>query len=298
MRATIEISAACILCGSRESRERWRTSDTTVRECTGCGLVFTPPAPAAAIESIYDAGYFESWGISHGSLAEAVRAMKRHTFVRYFDRLRRVLPEIAVPGAKTLDVGCATGYLPATAQELGYDAYGVELSAYAAALAEQLLPGRIFNGPLERAGYASGLFDIVTMCDLIEHVPDPAGTLAEAARVLRPGGALLLVTPDVESASARVLRKYWVNVRAEHLWYFNRDRLGILLDRQGFQTVYTGPASKATTIDYARRQFEAYPRPVLTRAAKLSRVLPRMIREHPFFTRVGDMLVVARRAAG
>jgi SAM-dependent methyltransferase len=224
-----------------------------------------------------------------------MREMKSHTFRRYLEALRRACPDVMVPGARTLDVGCSVGFMPETARALGYDAYGSEYNPAAAIAAEERLPGRIRAGALEDAAYRHGEFDAVTICDVLEHVPDPLGTLTEIHRILRPGGAVLVVTPDAKCLSARVLGRHWVNVKPEHLWYFTRDQLRDALRERGFRVETMRTASKMTMPDYARRQLVAYPRPLLTPAGRLAGLLPRRLRDVHVPVRVGDMLVVARK---
>src|SRR5918911_194759 len=62
----------------------------------------------------------------------------------------------------------------------------------------------VVHGILEEAAFPAGWFDAVFMIDVIEHLADPVRTLAEVARVLRPGGTLCLVTPDASAVAARL----------------------------------------------------------------------------------------------
>lgn len=102
-------------------------------------------------------------------------------------------------GARVLDIGCGQGfYLPLYA-ELGLKATGIELDPIPRAKAERVaasLGFTIHDAPAEHLPFAAGRFDAVVMSEVLEHLPDPAIALAEAARVLTPGGVLLVTVPN------------------------------------------------------------------------------------------------------
>jgi SAM-dependent methyltransferase len=68
-------------------------------------------------------------------------------------------------------------------------------------------------------------FDLVTLVDVVEHVSDPVGLLHDAGDRLSGRGRLLVVTPDVGSVAARVLRERWWHLRLAHVGYFTRATL-------------------------------------------------------------------------
>ncbi len=75
------------------------------------------------------------------------------------------------------------------------------------------------------------------MVDIIEHTPIPFEAVNKAGQILRPGGLLALVTPDIHSASARIAGRGWWHLRPAHLAYFSRASLAALLGRAGFSIV-------------------------------------------------------------
>ena len=74
-------------------------------------------------------------------------------------------------------------------------------------------------GVLEPDTYPPDTFDVVSMGDVIEHVPDPLATLRTVARILKPGGHVLISTPNVDSAAARFLQVK----PEEHIYYFSAE---------------------------------------------------------------------------
>jgi SAM-dependent methyltransferase len=143
---------------------------------------------------------------------------------------------LAAPN-RVLDVGCATGDLLLAIREAGNpDVTGVEPGARAAKVARQR-GLRVHVGGLEDARFDAGSFDTILLSHTLEHVRDPIATLREIRRVLRPGGALVLWLPNVESIEARLLGRYWIGYDApRHLTTFGLTTLSRALAATGFQT--------------------------------------------------------------
>jgi SAM-dependent methyltransferase len=93
------------------------------------------------------------------------------------------------PGLRVLDIACGPGYAAATAAGRGASARGLDFSPAMLAVAREAHPGIVFDeGDAEALPYADGAFDAVVSNFGIHHVPRPAVALAEAHRVLAPGG--------------------------------------------------------------------------------------------------------------
>jgi SAM-dependent methyltransferase len=139
---------------------------------------------------------------------------------------------LGVRGSRLLDVGAASGVLVEQATRLGWEAEGIEPSAWLADKArERGLSVR--TGTLPHPALTPP-YDVVTLVDVIEHVTDPRGLVEEAHRLLRPGGLLLVVTPDVSSFAARALGPRWWHYRIAHVGYFSPSTLDALLSTSGF----------------------------------------------------------------
>ncbi len=104
----------------------------------------------------------------------------------------RLIPPAPRPGARLLDLGCGGGVL-APHVPLGYEHHGVDLNA--AALAQAAAHGiRTLQADVTAVPLADGFADVVVAGELLEHVPDPEAVIAEAARLLRPGGTVIFDT--------------------------------------------------------------------------------------------------------
>ncbi len=221
----------CPLCGGRGARPFLKRPSLTVLKCP-CGLAFTPPETPA---EPYDAAYFRKWEGGGGGVV----GMKKRTY-------REVLSKVKGRGVKrVLDIGCAFGWSLDAAREDGFETAGVEVSGHAAQEA-----GKRHDVRPDTASFGDGSFDAVTLVDVIEHVRDPLGLLREVRRLLRPGGAAALTTPDLSSLSARSLGARWPYAIPEHVVYFDRATIRRALRTAGLEPRKVGPLRKSLRADY------------------------------------------------
>ncbi len=223
--------------------------------CRRCGLVINHPQPSdEVLAQIYSDSYFDVTGRSVNP--EGARQAKIKTFQRNYRWVADRLPR----GAKVLDIGAGEGFAMEVARQLGFDPYGLELSESAyRQLVEKFGPDRVFHSNIDDFD-TDVRFDLITMFDLIEHPRDPARVLAKAARMLRPGGYLLISTPDTGSLSARLMGRLWVHYKPEHLFYFNQRNMRTLLERH-FDEIRIRPHRKILTKEYIASYNRIYIRP-------------------------------------
>ncbi len=118
---------------------------------------------------------------------------------------------------------------------LGWEAEGLETDVVAAGLARRRARAVIHEAPLEALDLPAAACDLVTLLHVLEHVPDPRGTLAAVRRVLRPGGTLLLALPMSGGLEAALFGSAWYHLDLpRHLWGFTPHALTRLLEESGF----------------------------------------------------------------
>ncbi len=144
--------------------------------------------------------------------------------------------EIAQSG-RVLDVGCGDGNGIAFLNSLGLHASGVEIDPHAVKAA-RTRGLDVIQGDIGSAGIADNSFDVVTSGHVLEHVHDARGFLVECRRVLKPGGALVAMTPNARSELLGRHGRNWRGLEPpRHLLLFNADNLAQLASEVGFREI-------------------------------------------------------------
>ncbi len=208
-----------------------------VVRCKRCGLIYVSPRPKPQL--IRD-GY---------SLAEDKQyiSQERARFLTFKNSIK-TLKRLRDNG-RLLDIGAASGTFVKTAIEAGYDACGVEPSAWMCEIAKKYYGVTILPAAVEEMKFPDNSFDIITMWDVLEHVCDPMNTLKEAARILRPQGLLLINYPRIDDVLARIFGRKWWFLLSVHLYYFTPKTLSLYIERLGFEKL--GHRAHLQMLEYA-----------------------------------------------
>lgn len=259
--------------------------------CRGCGMVWQGRQPSDAdLARIYSSGYFDSWGGSNDT------APYWKLKLALADHLLNQVPRSPERKA-VLDIGCATGACLSAIHRRGWEPCGLDVNEHAVQLSAKNVPqAEVKVGTTSDASEWAERFDVVVMSDVIEHVRDPFAEMYRVWALLKPGGYLVLLTPDILSLSARLMGRHWIHYKQEHLFYFSRKGLRMLLDRSGFVDCSMRFAPKPMTLHYAVNQFRSYRVPVVSDLFRLlGAVLPSAAQEATFKVPMGEILAVARK---
>ncbi len=226
---------ACELCGSSARTTLLTLPPYGYHACAGCGHVYLSPRPRPAVLPRLYQDYFS---------AEVPRIEAwRRMMARVYRTAIRLLREAGVPAeGRVLDVGAGYGFFLDALRDQGFSAHGVEPSRTACEFARRWLGVDPACVTLEEWDGPVAAFDALTAFYVIEHVPDPKALLAQAHRLLRPGGILLLrwphTTPLVKAVSWSGARPDWYDP-PWHLRDFSPRTLAALLKGAGFGEVRT-----------------------------------------------------------
>jgi SAM-dependent methyltransferase len=136
---------------------------------------------------------------------------------------------------KVLDVGAGTGGQVAELVRLGYEAVGLEPNAQAVAIARSR-GWPVHHGTAEAPPFEDATFDTVILSQVVEHLVDPIAALASLRRLLRPGGRLIVLTPNVRGLPQRLFGREWAHWHAPyHLHLFGRRQLRTAIGRAGYR---------------------------------------------------------------
>lgn len=189
----ILVERSCPLCGMPGGEVLFVKYRFPVRRCGSCGFVFA--GPILDPEKIH-AGYMEMGEISGHHLSMLTQDFYRSCALKRFEfELQQVLLRASRPMKTYLEIGCSVGTGLEVAGDYGLDALGIEPNADAAAIA--LSRGhRVIVDVFRPQSFAGKRFDVITCMDVIEHLPDPVGFLAQIVSVLSDDGLALIQVPN------------------------------------------------------------------------------------------------------
>lgn len=260
------IVVPCPICGDNVSSELFVSEDLltrsgvfTVARCRSCTTLYTRKRPSEehlwdfyprtfyesavgppsalpkelplttriVLQAVY--GYPLSLRIGRGTSGVVCRV------ARYLGRDSSWVPY--VPDGRLLDIGAGRGAVLKTYAALGWSVAGVEPDQWAAEQA-RATGLEVMTGFLTEGQYESASFDAVILNHALEHTPNPVSLLAEAARILRARGWLLIRVPNAASLEAQAYGRYWRPWEVpRHLVHFGPKTLTALLDRTGYDVV-------------------------------------------------------------
>ena len=222
--------------------------------CGACGTLVLRDMPTGDVTAVGpdEAGlYGRDYWFNHQEVDVGFPNSTRRTRADLPERcvhwLRAVL-KYKLPPAKTLELGAAHGGFVAMLRRAGFDATGLELSPWIADYARRTFGVPMLQGPVEKQPVAPGSLDVIAMMDVIEHLPDPVGTLTACVRLLKPGGVLFVQTPEFPEGMTldqmHAGEKTFVqHLRPqEHLYLFGRRASAELMRRVGLPHVTFEPA--------------------------------------------------------
>lgn len=202
-----------------------------IARCAHCNLAQTVPAPSPTeLDRYYPRGYHSTTKRYRGGM-DRVLGLVHRSRIRSIERLLGGIGSV-------LDIGCGPGVLLNQMRRRGWSTRGTERSPWAAQQARDVLHLDVRAQDVDELVTEGVTFDTVVLWHVAEHLHAPLETIRGIARLLRPGGILLIAVPNFGSPEARIGRSKWFHLDVpRHLVHFTPATLGAMLGAAGFETV-------------------------------------------------------------
>ena len=197
----------CPICGSNEAYPALEWQGSRMVQCHSCSLLYRNPRPTV---SDLRGSYTDKW--TSLEWEERVGDRRTQQFRRFFD-------SFADPPGRLLDIGCGYGFFLKMAEEHGWEAVGVDLDPKGIAYAKGRLDVNAILGDLRDVHLPDSSFDLVTLWNVVECVPDPLELLRQLRPLLRDGGTIFIRTQN-------------------ETWHRMSFRLTTLFSRLGWRSVF------------------------------------------------------------
>lgn len=256
-------------------------SKDQIVKCKHCGLIYVNPriTPEKIIE-----GYSEGTDEKFVSQAEG----REKTFTRSLKLIEKY-----VPLGKLLDIGTAGGSFLAAAKKRDWQVSGIEPNKWLCEWGKKNYGIDIKQGTLEKNDFEPASFDLVTLWDVLEHVPDPSDTLTRINKLLKMNGTLVVNYPDIGSSVAKLMKRKWVFVLTVHLFYFTPSTIKKILEKCGFEILVIKKHWQTLQLGYLASRFEPYSKIVCKIATKTVQTLGLKDVQFPYW--LGQTFVIARK---
>lgn len=280
----------CPVCLSLDTHRYCSKDSSEYFACRQCQALFQHPIPdrhamLQYAEKEYAAGVYGEY--------VGAREMKLAHFAARMDLMRPRVRQGAL-----LDVGCSCGYFMEVALREGFDVRGLEFSQNAIDAASPEVRSRIIRTSVnELSGEHEQAYDVITAFDIIEHLERPIEFLRQARRLLRPGGAIVISTPDADHWLRPLMGARWPMLQPmQHLTIFSRASMRVALDAAGFQTEVIETAHKVLSYEYLINQVRPLNPVLFSLLTGVTRVVPRTAMRRSRRVNIGEVLAIARHA--
>lgn len=237
------MNVICEFCTRGELRSLWQVDAWRYLACPVCRHARLDPLPQRPeAERLYGAEYFDA-GANTGYVDYLADERLHRLNAR--DRLGRIRLRRSAPGT-LLDFGCAAGFFLDEARQAGWEVRGVDCSPWAREAAARFGLQVAPDWPADGAR-----FDVVSLFQVLEHLPQPREALAAARERLTPDGTLILETWDRGSLIARLCGKRWQQVSPPSVIHlFSRESLRRAVEAAGFCDVQIRATGKCVSAEF------------------------------------------------
>lgn len=265
----------CDNCGSDQFSTLcdWNQLSKVV-QCRYCGLQLVNPIPNKKfLDQLY-----QQEGEEHPYYQNYIqeRTDRKSSYNKQYHRRLKLIEKYSKGKGKLLDIGCGGGFFLKAAEERGWDPHGIDIvPGFAKFARDELQLKNVHCRSLEQSEYEKHFFDVIVLWDLIEHLPHPSKFLKTINQLIRPGGLLVIWTPNAKNATW--LKENWFGYEPlQHLYFFSPQTLKQTLQSTGFHIVYKN-TNRAKKGFFTSPQNSAYKKPekIISKIEKIFRGIKR-----------------------
>jgi SAM-dependent methyltransferase len=237
MKAGKTLSRICEVCGSPQQENKFRASVYDFVACKNCGFVYA--------KSILDEEATEKF-YTHNEIAQRSwdkqleRLETNPNTTQYPGLVTRIMNNVQCR-ERALDFGCGQGEFLYELKGHFRKVVGVELGKEQAESARRKFGVKVLEGEIGRLGLQKESFDLISMNQVIEHLPHVNDALGELVPLLKPGGILSVTCPNSDSWCMRIFRETHSHVNTHvHVNMFSPKTIEKLALRHGLKKRYVG----------------------------------------------------------
>ncbi len=256
-----------------------------LRACKTCGQLVS-----SCTQEVYDST-MQEFDTPEGT-APSGKAIKRANKVGIF-RLKLIQRYLNKPrrDIKLLDLGCSSGSFLEVVQKFGFQAEGLE-PAQKAAMSARELGFTIHIGTIDSVLLPENSFDVITLFEVIEHIPDPVSLLNHCKRILKPGGLIMIGTGNTDSWTVKVMKEHWeyfdMGKHGGHISFFNKNSIKTLASICKLKPIYVKTR--------AFKFFEKNKNGRLSLSQKIGKIIPELLNLPARWFNCGhDMLAILQK---
>ncbi|HWY79977.1 MAG TPA: class I SAM-dependent methyltransferase [Candidatus Sulfotelmatobacter sp.] len=279
----------CPLCNSPQYTILYPHFYPRVVICQKCSLVYTNPRlKESYLKELYTKDYFQNEHSAHYGYEDYIADSGK--IKKTFEKRLNDIEKLKKPG-NVLDVGCAMGFFMDVCVQHGWQVEGVEISEFAAEYVKNKLGYRIHTGDFQKVALPKETYDLITLWDVIEHVPDPVATLKKIYTLLKPGGMLVLTTPDAGSLPAKLTQHRWIGYKLsdEHLTYFSLKTLRNICEEAGLSIIRYHQVGKHVSYAMFTNRVALYNKLIGSALMHAGKVLPK---DFSFYISAFDIICI------
>lgn len=250
----------CSLCKKNDTRLLLEKQGFAIVQCNNCNFVYVNPRlPDDRLATIYQHNYFHNRDYGYTDYEQEKR-LRIKNFEKWLTDAEAFLPSNKI--LHSLDVGCAAGYCLDAMKTRGWQVEGLELDEE---VFEQLQQEghRVYKRNIENFD-AANPYTLITLFDVIEHIPEPDKAFARLHDLLEEDGIVVMVTPNYNSLQRKITGKRWFQYKPiEHIQYFTKETLAAFAERNGLQVVHSRSCGQYADGQFLLNRLKYYRFPLL-----------------------------------